>query len=68
MRTYLGAPQGAVYGFAPVPPRALFGTLRRTPVTPVPGLYLASAYAEFGGYTGVIQSAAACADIILGER
>ncbi|MGL4262618.1 MAG: phytoene desaturase family protein [Afipia sp.] len=68
VRQYLGAPQGAVYGFAPVPPRSLFGALRRTPATPVPGLYLASAYAGFGGYTGVIQSAGACADMILRER
>ena len=31
------------------------------------GLYLASAYAGFGGYTGVVQSAGACADMILRE-
>lgn len=68
VRQYLGAPQGAVYGFAPLPPRSLFNALRRTPATPVPGLYLASAYAGFGGYTGVIQSAGACADEILRER
>jgi phytoene dehydrogenase-like protein len=67
VKTYLGAPQGAVYGFAPVPPRSLFGALKRGPTTPIPGLYLASAYAGFGGYTGVIQSAGACADIILRE-
>lgn len=68
VRQYLGAPQGAVYGFAPVPPRSLFRALKQTPATPVPGLYLASAYAGFGGYTGVIQSAGACADMILRER
>ena len=68
VRTYLGAPMGAVYGFAPVPPRTLFGAPKRTPATPITGLYLASAYAGFGGYTGVIQSAGACADMILGER
>lgn len=68
VRQYLGAPQGAVYGFAPLPPRSLFSALRQTPATPVPGLYLASAYAGFGGYTGVIQSAGACADVILHER
>jgi hypothetical protein len=33
----------------------------------VPGLYLASAYAGFGGYSGVVQSGGACADLILGE-
>ena len=68
VRQYLGAPQGAVYGFAPVPPRSLFRALKRTPATPVPGLYLASAYTGFGGYTGAIQSAGACADMILRER
>ena len=40
---------------------------RRSPRTAVPGIYLSSAYAGFGGYTGVIQSAGACADMILGE-
>lgn len=68
VQQYLGAPQGAVYGFSPLPPRSRFGEPRRTPTTPVPGLYLASAYAGYGGYTGVIQAAGACADIILSER
>lgn len=67
VKTYLGAPQGAVYGFAPVPPGSLLSFAKQTPATPVPGLYLASAYAGFGGYTGVIQSAGACADMILRE-
>jgi phytoene dehydrogenase-like protein len=61
VRQYLNAPGGAVYGFAPAPQPA-----PRSPRTAVPGLYLASAYAGFGGYTGVIQSAGACADMILG--
>jgi phytoene dehydrogenase-like protein len=67
VKNYLGAPQGAVYGFAPVPPRSLFSLRKPTTATPIPGLYLASAYAGFGGYTGVIQSAGACADTILAE-
>lgn len=67
VKTYLGAPQGAVYGFAPVLPRSLFSLRKQTPATPIPGLYLASAYAGFGGYTGVIQSAGICADMILSE-
>jgi len=65
VRQYLGSPGGAVYGFAPTPPRSLFSGQKRTPVTPVPGLYLASAYAGFGGYSGVIQAASDCADTIL---
>jgi phytoene dehydrogenase-like protein len=67
VRQYLNAPHGAVYGFAPSPQRAAQPIPRRSPRTVVPGLYLASAYAGFGGYSGVIQSAAACADMILRE-
>jgi len=39
----------------------------RSPRTAVPGVYLASAYAGYGGYSGVVQSAGACADMILRE-
>lgn len=67
VRDYLGAPHGAVYGFAPTPPRSLFAMPGGSTTTPIPGLYLASAYAGFGGYTGVIQSAGACAGMILAE-
>jgi phytoene dehydrogenase-like protein len=63
VRQYLDAPGGAVYGFAPMPHSR--GAPARSPRTAVPGLYLASAYAGYGGYTGVIQSAGACADMIL---
>lgn len=68
VKHYLGAPLGSVYGFAPAPPRSLLATVKRTPATIIPGLYLASAYAGFGGYTGAIQSGGACADMILRER
>ena len=67
VRQYLNAPGGAVYGFAPTPPRAFWRSPAGSPRTAVPGLYLASAYAGFGGYTGVIQAAGACADTILRE-
>ena len=67
VRQYLNAPDGAVYGFAPTPLRSDAQTLNRSPRTSVPGLYLSSAYAGFGGYTGVVQAAAACADTILRE-
>jgi phytoene dehydrogenase-like protein len=67
VRQYLNAPEGAVYGFAPTPPRSIAAASNRSPRTAIPGLYLASAYAGFGGYTGVVQSAAACADMILRE-
>ncbi len=67
VRQYLNAPDGAVYGFAPAPPSSANAPVR-SPRTAVPGLYLASAYAGFGGYTGVVQSAGACADMILREN
>lgn len=67
VRQYLNAPDGAVYGFAPTPPRSIGQAVDRSPRTAVPGLYLASAYAGFGGYTGVVQAGGACADMILGE-
>jgi phytoene dehydrogenase-like protein len=62
VRQYLNAPDGAVYGFAPSPDGR-----GRSPRTVVPGLYLSSAYAGFGGYTGVIRSAGVCAEMILRE-
>jgi phytoene dehydrogenase-like protein len=68
VRQYLNAPAGAVYGFAPTPPSSIWRTPVRSPRTAVPGLYLASAYAGFGGYTGVVQAGADCADMILREN
>ena len=65
VRQYLNAPDGAVYGFAPTPPNPDRRNPFRSPRTAIPGFYLASAYAGFGGYTGVIQSAGICADMIL---
>ena len=50
VQQYLNAPGGAVYGFAPTPARCG----KHSPRTVVPGLYLASAYAGLGGYSGVI--------------
>jgi phytoene dehydrogenase-like protein len=59
MSSYLNAPQGAVYGFAPTP------GARGSAVTPIPGLYLASAYSGGGGFTGAIVGGAAAADAIV---
>jgi phytoene dehydrogenase-like protein len=67
VRQYLNAPDGAVYGFAPTPPDSTRQNPFRSPRTAIPGLYLSSAYSGFGGYTGVIQSAGVCADMILRE-
>jgi phytoene dehydrogenase-like protein len=67
VRQYLNAPDGAVYGFAPTPPGTIGENPFRSPRTAISGFYLSSAYAGFGGYTGVVQSAGVCADMILRE-
>jgi all-trans-retinol 13,14-reductase len=54
---YLDTPQGAIYGFAPEPPRLSFFK----PKTPVKGLYLASAWTGLGGYSGSIIGGAQAA-------
>jgi phytoene dehydrogenase-like protein len=58
--SYLGTPGGAVYGFATEPPAKgrVLPSLERTSV---PGLYLASAWTRFGGYTGSIMGGALAA-------
>lgn len=66
VQQYLGAPQGAVYGFAPLLPQS--NAPYRSPRTALPGLYLASAYAGIGGYSGVVQAAAECAELILQDQ
>jgi len=68
MNTYLNAPGGAVYGFAPLTPTgSIWRGLERSPKTPVPGLYLASSYAGAGGFTGAIMAGANAADRIIAE-
>lgn len=64
MVSYLNAPEGAAYGFAPTPPDRS-RVEPRSPHTVVDGLYLASSYAGYGGYNGAIQAGQACADEIL---
>ncbi|MFT3938930.1 phytoene desaturase family protein [Rhodopseudomonas sp.] len=66
VQQYLGAPQGAVYGFAPLLPNS--EAPYRTPRTALHGLYLSSAYAGIGGYSGVVQAAEGCAELILQDR
>jgi phytoene dehydrogenase-like protein len=59
MQNFLNTPGGAVYGFAPTPPtRGLWAGMPRTAKTPIPGLYLASAFGGSGGYTGAMMSGA----------
>jgi len=68
MQSYLAAPFGAVYGFAPRPPSGpIWRGFERSPRTPVPHLYLASSYAGSGGFTGATMSGGAAADRILAE-
>ncbi len=52
MQRYLNTPGGAVYGFAPVD--RLGQTVLRGPRTAIKGLWLASAYAVGGGFTGAM--------------
>ncbi len=68
MNSYLGTPEGAIYGFAPTPPTGpIWHGVDRSVTTPVPGLYLASAFAGFGGFTGAIVAGRDAADRILAD-
>ncbi len=68
LHAYLNAPEGAIYGFAPLTPRGpVWKGPARSPKTPIPGLYLASAYAASGGFTGAILAGGAAADRVLEE-
>ena len=68
--TYLNAPEGAIYGFAPLPPSVpIWKGPQRSPDTALPGLYLASSYAGSGGFTGAILAGAAAAkQVLLGRE
>jgi phytoene dehydrogenase-like protein len=66
---YLNAPEGAIYGFAPRPPTGpIWKGLENSPKTGIRGLYLASAYAGGGGFTGAILAGAAAAERVLRGR
>ena len=66
---YLNAPQGAIYGFAPLPPSGpIWKGIERSPKTTIPGLYLASAYAGAGGFSGAIGAGASVADLVMAAR
>jgi phytoene dehydrogenase-like protein len=69
MRNFLNTPDGAVYGFAPLPPeRGIWAGMPRSPKTPIPGLYLASSFAGSGGFTGAMRSGAEAARAAMRER
>ena len=59
MQQYLNTPGGAVYGFAPA--ATLREVVARGPRTPIAGLWLASAYAHGGGFTGAMIGGAQAA-------
>lgn len=66
MRDFLNTPGGAVYGFAPnVPERSLLSGPPRTPETSIKGLWLASSYAGYGGFSGAMWSGGAAAKAAL---
>ena len=62
MRSYLETPDGAVYGFAPeVPQRSFLSGPPRTVRTANPGIYLASAFGLYGGFSGAMAAGALAA-------
>ncbi len=68
MRDYLNTPDGVLYGFAPnVPQRSLLSGPPTTPKTSIQGLWLASAYAGAGGFSGAMGSGGAAAKAALRE-
>jgi all-trans-retinol 13,14-reductase len=68
MQGYLNTPDGAVYGFAPLPPsEPIWSGFPRTPHTPVTGLYLASAFGGEHGFNGAMLSGAEAARLAASE-
>jgi phytoene dehydrogenase-like protein len=68
VNSYLDTPDGAIYGFAPLPPTGpIWRCVDRSVNTAIPGLYLASAFAGFGGFTGAIKAGGDAAERVLGE-
>jgi len=68
MAGYLNTPEGAVYGFAPLPAEdPILAGFPRTPHTPIGGLFLASAFGGEHGFNGAMLSGAEAARLA-GER
>jgi len=66
---YLNASEGAIYGFAPLPPSGpIWKGPEQSPNTRIRGLYLASSYAGNGGYTGAILAGSVAADRVLRDE
>ena len=69
MHNFMNTPSGAVYGFAPLPfERGIWAGVPRSPRTPLPGVYLASSFAESGGFSGAMKSGADAAKMAVKQR
>jgi phytoene dehydrogenase-like protein len=59
MQGFLHTPGGAIYGFAPEPPRrGVWAGVPRSVLTPMPDIFLASSFAGSGGFTGAMLAGA----------
>ncbi len=61
LHEYLNTPGGAVYGFAMRPPEHLLTGPPRSVETTINGLWMASSFAGFGGFTGAMAVGALAA-------
>ncbi len=68
MHEYLNTPGGAVYGFELRPPEDLPRGMPITNETAIKGLWLASAFAGFGGFTGSIACGTSAAQAAMRDR
>jgi phytoene dehydrogenase-like protein len=69
MHNFMHTPEGAVYGFAPLPPsRGIWAGIPRSPRTPVANLYLASSFTGSGGFTGAMRAGAEAVRVALAHE
>ncbi|WP_193174660.1 phytoene desaturase family protein [Oricola nitratireducens] len=65
MQRYLGTPDGAIYGFAALPPdRPMWSGIGRSPKTALDGVFLASSFAGAAGYSGSMGTGAMAGDMV----
>ena len=68
MKEYLNTPEGAVYGFALQPPKEMPKGPPLMTQTSIDGLWIASAYGGFGGFTGAMGVGAEAAREALRQK
>lgn len=68
MKEYLNTPEGAIYGFALTPPKEMLKGPPEMTQTSVDGLWIASAYGGFGGFTGAMGVGAEAAREALRQK